>query len=161
MISKKCNIYKIVVSITFVICNMVALTTVPGFALNNMNPTLYETVEVLQHEENSKLIAPRYLAITSLKTELDIDSSGRASCIGEANASIGYTCSVTLELQQKNGSNWNTIKEWISTGRYNSFEKSWYVKKGFDYQLKISTVVFDSSDKVVETPESYSLIVSY
>ena len=74
--------------------------------------------------------------------------------------SVGYTCDATLELQQKSGSSWETVKEWSSSGRVNDFDEGWYVVRG-DYRLKASALVFDPTGRLVENQTAYSSVVEY
>lgn len=111
--------------------------------------------------EREETIFPYYVALLQLDAELSIDSSGYAVCIGTATARLDYTCDATLELQQKNGSTWETIKDWSSSGRNNDFNENWYVKSGCDYRIRITAEVRASAGKLIESPSKYSSIVHY
>ena len=106
-------------------------------------------------------LSPRYVALSRFSTTLSIDSNGCATCLGTAITNINYTCDATLELQQKVGSSWETIKDWSSSGDMNSFSKSWYVASGHDYRLKLSVDVYTAGGKWVEGPVTYSRTVDY
>lgn len=142
--------WKAVAPMALVLCS-ISLLAVPASALEVSNHT--ETVCVV---ENWEPISPRYAYLSRLKAILSIDDNGYAACVGNADANLGYTCDATLELQQKNGSAWETIKEWSSSGRTNSFDESWYVKSGYDYRLKITAEVYDLAGKLVESAAAYS-----
>jgi len=66
-----------------------------------------------------------------------------------------------MELQQKNGSSWDTIKTWSTTGSKTvSLDKSWYVSSGYKYRIYISAEVNDSTG-IVEEETLESSTVSY
>ena len=104
---------------------------------------------------------PRFVAMSKLLTELSISSSGRATCTGHAYAISGYTCDSTLELQQKNGFSWKTIKTWSTSAQYANFNETRYVTSGYTYRLKLSADVFNSNGVLVESVYDYSTQASY
>jgi len=104
---------------------------------------------------------PRYVALTQLSADLSIDSGGCAVCTGTADVALGYTCDVTLELQQKINSNWGSIKTWTSSGRTNSFDKIWFVKSGYEYRLQITANVYNLSNVLIESVVSHSGVIRY
>lgn len=53
---------------------------------------------------------PRYTGLRTSTANLTISSSGRSTSTGEVNTRSGYTADVTMELQQKDGSRWETIR---------------------------------------------------
>ena len=110
---------------------------------------------------SSDTVSPNYVALTQLTASLEISNSGCATCKGNATASQGYTCDVTLALQQKTGSKWETIKEWTSSGRTNIFNKNWYVESGHDYRVVITAEVYNSTGNLSETASIYSNTVHY
>ena len=145
-------------TIALSVCSLSLLCSAPALAAesSNYNPTPLEYSVNSQQAETF-----RYVGLSRLITSLDIDSNGYASCTGEARALVGYTCDATLELQQKSGSTWETIKTWTSSGRINSFSKDWYVTSGHDYRLKLSADVYASSGSLVEKSITYSKTVDY
>ena len=68
--------------------------------------------------------AARFVAIRSVTVDLSINSSGYASCDGTCTVASGYEAEATLELQQKDGSTWKTIKEWSDSGDVIRFNKA-------------------------------------
>ena len=69
--------------------------------------------------------------------------------------------SVTVELQQKDGSTWKTIKEWSDSGDVIRFNKAQFVARGYDYRLKLTTEVYDANGKFVEDDVTYSGVESH
>ena len=104
---------------------------------------------------------PRYIALSNFYVELSISNLGYAHCEGSAVVTIGYTADVTLELQQKDGSTWDTVKTWTDSGSAVSFEKGYFVEDGFDYRLKITAKVYNKNGKLIESPAAYSNVCSY
>ena len=101
-------------------------------------------------------ISPQYLVVITFETAFNIDSNGRSTCTGKSTVETNYTIDVTMELQQKKGDSWETIKTWTDSGRRVTLEKNWYVASGFDYRIKLSGVATNSSGKVIESPMTYS-----
>ena len=68
----------------------------------------------IDSEEN--IILDRYIGLFKTYATLSI-SSGTASCTGVAKAKTSnYSLSLTLSLQKKSGTSWNTIISWSGTG---------------------------------------------
>lgn len=93
--------------------------------------------------------------------DLSINSSGYASCDGTCTVASGYEAEATLELQQKDGSTWKTIKEWSDSGDVIRFNKAQFVARGYDYRLKLTTEVYDANGKFVEDDVTYSGVESH
>ena len=148
--------FKCVIATALVICNIIPLTVAPAMAADWQSLSISSAG--IRTNDN---ISPRYSTLTQFMTELEISGSGLSSCMGKAKTNLGYTCNATLELQQKNGSSWETIAEWTSSGRTNEFDKSWYVKSGYSYRLKLTAEVSNSSGTLIESPVTYSGIVAY
>lgn len=106
-------------------------------------------------------IDPRYVAVTTFDVGLSISSSGRSACTGVVRVVLGHDADVTMELQQKDGNSWETIKDWSDSGRSVTLDHSWYVAPGHGYRVKLSAEVSDSSGKVVERPVAYSAVEGY
>ena len=104
---------------------------------------------------------PRYVTSTDFAAELSIGSGGRSTCTGTVRLRSGYNADVTMELQQKDGSRWETIQDWSDSGRRVTLNHSWYVESGYDYRVKLSAEVTDSNGRVVEQPVTYSSVESY
>ena len=105
--------------------------------------------------------AARFVAIRSVTVDLSINSSGYASCDGTCTVASGYEAEATLELQQKDGSTWKTIKEWSDSGDVIRFNKAQFVARGYDYRLKLTTEVYDANGKFVEDDVTYSGVESH
>lgn len=155
----KCKVSKYVIAMALVMCNTIPLTIAPAMAADCQALSV-STVDV--HVNNgTDSISPRYTTLRKFATELTIDKNGLATCQGDANTQSGYTCNATLELQQKNGSSWETIAEWTSSGRTNEFNQSRLVKSGYSYRLKLTAEVSNSSGTLIESPVTYSGIAAY
>lgn len=153
----KCKIYKGVLPV------LIAVGTLVQFAVpvSAERMTVSETNSLIQTQSiGQESISPYYENLIKINVDLNISNSGYATCIGNVNATIGCTCNVTLELQQKSGSSWRTIKEWTSSGRTNGFNEHWTLKGGYTYRLKLSADVYKSG-QLVEQPRVYSNTVSY
>lgn len=103
----------------------------------------------------------RYSSISYLSAKLSISDAGYASCVGTCTVEYGYTGEVTLELQQKKGSTWETIMDWNDSGESVRMDKRQFVAKGYDYRAKISADVYDSKGNFVEDGIIYSNIVDF
>ena len=109
-----------------------------------------------------EIVEPRYEVIAHISASLNISSSGRASCAAATTLLPGYTVELTAELQQKDGSRWETIRDWETSGS-NRVEVSgpWYVMPGYSYRLKVTVTVYDSNGNFVEAPVEYSKVQEY
>lgn len=107
-------------------------------------------------------ISPQYVEINMFNVSLSIDS-GIATCscdinLYHANGSV----TVKMELQQKQSSSWKPIKTWYVTGTSPfSAEKTYAVKKGYDYRVYVIATVFDKSGNQIEQGTQYSNIKHY
>ena len=110
---------------------------------------------------SGSIVSPRFIAINAFATELSISSGGLATCEGTVTVSSGHTCDATLEMQRKEGSTWRTIKTWTSSGRANSFNKSYYVVSDYSYRLKLTADVYNSNGTLVESSYIYSTVEYY
>ena len=99
--------------------------------------------------------------VISKGNNISINSSGYASCDGTCTVASGYEAEATLELQQKDGSTWKTIKEWSDSGDVIRFNKAQFVARGYDYRLKLTTEVYDANGKFVEDDVTYSGVESH
>lgn len=139
--------------LVLVTCSALLFCAVPVQAADNAVNSEY----VLEEQQ---IETPRYVGLTEFSTKLEINSNGYATCVADIRTDLGYTCDATLELQQKSGSSWETVKEWSSSGRVNEFDEGWYVVRG-DYRLKASALVFDPTGRLVENQTAYSSVVEY
>lgn len=105
-------------------------------------------------------VGPRYKGTATISADLSISSTGKASCAGVVVLYSGYTATLTMKLQQYNGSYWTTIKSW-STSDSKSLSKSYYVSSGYSYRVVTSAKVYNSAGTYVETPSVTSVTKSY
>lgn len=105
----------------------------------------------------------RYTNISSLSADLSITSSGLSSPYGRVKLSNSTdTVKLTVELQQKNGSSWDTIKSWSTTGSGTVYlDKTWYVSSGYTYRTHVTADVSNSSGSLEESAELNSSTVTY
>lgn len=101
-------------------------------------------------------VSPRYIGISNINASLEITNSF-ATCIGTVNVKPDYTADLVLELKRDG----TVIKTWTDSGTGKiEINKTYYVTSGHKYELTSKATVYNSSDKVVETP-SYSTSKSY
>lgn len=109
---------------------------------------------------DSGIVSPMNIAISSYTHECCVESSG-IICYGQTNVKTGYTASVIVELQQKNGT-WSTIKTWsnskLHTATVDEIHKP---AQGYDYRLKLTFKAYTTNNVLVESFTEYSDIVSY
>ena len=110
---------------------------------------------------NEEDISPQYMVVITFGTSFDIDNNGRSTCTGKGTVETNYTIDITMELQQKKGNSWETIKTWTDSGRRVNLEENWYVDSGYYYRIKLSGEATNSSGKVIESPETYSGVQYY
>ncbi len=149
------NIVKV---IALTVCSATLLCAMPALAAEDKTVSANDFEYYVASQQSGDL---RYIALTKLDAKLNISSTGYASCTAHANVSLGYSCDATLELQQKSGTSWKTIKEWASSGSTNRINEGCYVISGYDYRLKLSADVHNSSEKLVESQTIYSTVVHY
>lgn len=106
-------------------------------------------------------ISPRYAYIRDTEADLEI-TGGLANCSASVSApTSSYDVELTVELQQ-NRSGWDTIKTWTDSGtRYASAGGNWYVASGYDYRVKATATVYNSSGREIESATFYSYTESY
>ena len=97
-------------------------------------------------------ISPRYAYIRDTEADLEI-TGGLANCSASVSApTSSYDVELTVELQQ-NRSGWDTIKTWTDSGtRYVS---------AYDYRVKATATVYNSSGREIESATFYSYTESY
>lgn len=155
---KKQKREKKALSILIAMCG-VFLLIVSVSATENINHSMFTTT--VDRQAAQVIISPQYTTFTRFQAYLDINDAGYAICGGYANVSAAYTCNATLKLQQKRDLTWVTIKDWSSSGRNNSFDKIWFVERGYDYRLQLVADAYNSRDEFVEYAEEISLVKSY
>lgn len=101
---------------------------------------------------------PNYFRIGTFTIDFYIEDSGKSTCYCRVatDESTDYI-ELTMELQRKEDNEWNTIKTWTGSDTHVAYlNKNWYVLSGYQYQLKITAKVYDSSGKLRETQVEYS-----
>lgn len=132
-----------------VICFLLCLTT-PVCALSS-------------DEATNQLISPRYSYVAEFNLGLDISTSGKAHCFSSItlNNSL-HSCTVKMVLQRNDGSGWEDVKNWSSSGGQNVIvEKDWYVLSGYDYRVESTLKVYNANDRLIETLTEVSPVSSY
>lgn len=92
---------------------------------------------------------------------LTINSSGQASCFVVVNTrTASNRVEVSMSLNQINGK--APLKTWSLSGTGSfSATKTYYVVKGYDYQITAKITVKDSSGKLIESFTTNSSVVRY
>lgn len=108
-------------------------------------------------------VQPLYCRIGTYIIEFDINSSGKSTCYCSVTSDTSTdSVELTMELQRLKDGDWNTIKTWTGSGTWlATLDKTWYVTSGYEYQLKITAEVYDSSGSLRETQVEYSCSVDY
>ena len=115
-----------------------------------------------QHAIVQEEVTTRYEIISVITASLNISTSGRADCSASVRVPSGYKVELTAELQQKDGSKWETIHDWEASGSNRiSVSGPWYVMPGYSYRLKVTATTYDSNDNFVEAPVEYSNVEEY
>lgn len=96
-------------------------------------------------------IDPRFDHMSRISSSLDIDSLGRASCVGSFTTYDEYDSTITITLQQFKNNRWTDIKEWsgdfTGTGvKYLS--KGYYVESGYRYRLVTVVQIWDGATEI-------------
>lgn len=113
---------------------------------------------VVAAETTESYATPRYVNIRSIVGNIEVSDSGIATCYGYVKtANSTYTIYLTLGLQQYNGSSWDTIKTWSTSGTGEvSYTKTRYVADGYYYRTAVSATVYTSGGSYVESTTIYS-----
>lgn len=113
--------------------------------------------------EDNVAVQPRYFRIGTYSVKLDINSSGKSTCYCKVKSNTSTdSVELTMELQRLKGEDWSTIKTWTGSGTwFATLDKTWYVTSGYEYQLKITAEVYDSTGSLRETQVEYSCSVDY
>ena len=104
-------------------------------------------------------ISLQYVEINTFDVSLSIDAVGTATCNCDINLyHIKGSITVKMELQQKQSS----IKTWnVTDTNPFSAEKTYAVKKGYDYRLYVTATVYDGNGNQIEKGIQYSDIKHY
>ncbi|MDF1618627.1 hypothetical protein [Petrocella sp. FN5] len=81
----------------------------------------------------------RYVDVQSIKGDLGISSSGKASVFGNIFARTAEKTSVTCYLKRYVNGNWVTYKSWSNTEYLNicTVMEDYYVPSGYSYKLYV------------------------
>ena len=105
-------------------------------------------------------IAPSNIIIGACDSSLEWEDTNSLAIYGGTLVPNGYDAYVKVELQQKNGTSWTTIKTW--TDRYEAYamvSRNYAVTSGYQYRLKLTHKAYDSNGNLIETLTTYSDIV--
>ena len=116
---------------------------------------LLSTTAVAGAEEST--IMPRMTGIDAHAVNLVISDSGRADCWCLVFATSGYSVDVTMALEQDGVA----IKTWTGSGTRVELEGSYYVTKGHDYQVGVTSRVKTSGGLYLLSYTLESQIESY
>lgn len=105
----------------------------------------------------------------SYTDQLDVDfsiSGSIASCSGKVHPSeSGHTASVTVKLQGKVNSTWNTVTSWSATaskaGSSAATGGTYTLTRGYEYRVYVAGTVKDSSGTVLENTSITSATKTY
>lgn len=107
-------------------------------------------------------VQPMYVGVTTVQPLLTIKSSGKAQCVDKIYVKSGYSANITWELQSKNNGAWITLATWYDSGSGTiSLDRYRYVSHGYDYRLKTSFKVYNSSNVLVDDTYKCSSVISY
>ncbi|WP_368294542.1 hypothetical protein [Dehalobacter sp. TBBPA1] len=114
--------------------------------------------------QGSGTISPLFTYILQLNVGLNIDSSGKAACMGDVSLYSGTNrVDLTVQLQKFNGSSWSAIKTWTSSGvgmPGTTILQNYYVVSG-TYRVSATAKVYNSSGTLLETVTAYSPTSTY
>lgn len=103
-------------------------------------------------------VEARYTGVSSLTATLTISNSGAATCKGTVAVRSGYKADVKVELKQDG----TTIQTWTNSGSGTvRAGGTKYVESGHSYIVTTTVTVYDSNDRVIETPFTDSDKKSY
>ncbi len=105
-------------------------------------------------------IAPANIIIGACDSSLEWEGTNTLAVYGGTLVPDGYEAYVKVELQQKNGTSWTTIKTWTDRDfDYAMVENYYAVTSGYKYRLKLTHKAYDSNGNLIETLTTYSDIV--
>lgn len=112
---------------------------------------------------NTRLVEPRFTAISKVQAELSITSSGKTTCNGAVELRNGYTAELTMKLQRStNGVIWTDVKTWTTSGNGTlSLEYSYYVASGYWYRVESAVDTYNAAGAFIESASAYSNICRY
>ena len=93
--------------------------------------------------------SPQYTGISTISANLDISTSGYATCSGATRGNTGYTVELVVQLKRDG----TTIKTWRESGTgFHNITEGYYVTKGHNYQVVTTVNVRNSAGTLVSTP---------
>lgn len=97
------------------------------------------------------------------KASLSITAGGQASCTVSVNAkSFSHRIEVDIALCRISDGTPTGIKSWTICGNYSiSTTKTYFVAKGYDYQVIATITIKDSNGREIESFPTSSAIVHY
>lgn len=105
-------------------------------------------------------VQPYFTGLKSGVTAIDINTLGKATCTAAAECREGYTMSVTLYLQENDGTGWSTLRSWSKSGApIVNITESYYVNTNYSHRTCIYVEIFDSDGNFVEAAMAYSSVV--
>lgn len=113
-------------------------------------------------KENPSIIsiAPANIIISVTESLLEWEGTNTLEVYGGTQVPDGYEAYVKVELQQKNGTSWTTIKTWTDQDTdYAMVSRYYAVTSGYKYRLKLTHKAYDSNGNLIETLTTYSDIV--
>lgn len=120
--------------------------------------------DMADKQKTQETMGPLFTYIWTLTPGLGINSSGKAICIGDVTIyNNSYRTVLTVQLQKSTGSNWSPIKTWTGSGIGTTgvlIEEDYYVARG-TYRVCVTSKVYDTSDKLLESQSLYSVTVTY
>lgn len=105
-------------------------------------------------------VAPANIIISATDNYIEWVGTNTLEIAGGTEVPHGYEAYVLVELQQKNGSSWKTIKTFTDQGgSYAMVSRYYAVMSGYDYRLKLTHKAYDSNGNLIETIIKYSPVV--
>lgn len=105
-----------------------------------------------------------YVNISALNAELSIDSSGGASCTGNATLyNRSDTVALSVQLQRYASGGWSNVKSRSISAHGNTpaeIVNSYYVTRG-KYRVSCTAKVYNASGSLLETQTAYSATQTY
>jgi len=114
------------------------------------------------NEQEAESSTTRFARILIYEVDLSISSAGLTTSYSRVKLLHSTdTLALTIELQRQNGSKWDLVNSWSTTGSGTvSIEKGWYVSSG-TYRMQATAKVYNSSGTLVETAIATTGNVSY
>lgn len=110
------------------------------------------------------VITPKFSYISLLNAGLWINSSGKATNIGNASAyNSSHTTKLTVQLQKSTNSGWSAVRSWSVSSSGTAvagIEQDYYVVHG-TYRVCATAKVYNASGNLLESKSAYSDTVTY